>query len=25
MDLVAHDMTTIDEALRHVFVAEDTE
>ncbi|MGZ4691381.1 MAG: GspE/PulE family protein [Acidimicrobiia bacterium] len=25
MDLVANDMTTIDEALRHVFVAEDTE
>jgi type IV pilus assembly protein PilB len=25
MDLVAHDMTTIDEALRHVFVAEDAE
>jgi type IV pilus assembly protein PilB len=25
MDLVAQDMTTIDEALRHVFVAEDTE
>ena len=25
MDLVAHDQTTIDEALRHVFVAEDAE